>query len=74
MDVDNSSAYVLLAKLLIGGALFVVNGMRLKRRDVEALRLADRSLRRHTAPHEVAVSGGYSSASHDITGEIVNTR
>jgi len=74
LRVDNTSAYVLLAALFVGGALFVLNGMRLKRRDLEALRRAERSIRRRSTPSDASDSGGYSGAGRDITGEIFIAR
>jgi len=74
MDVDNSSAYVLLAALLLGGALFVVNGMRLKRRDIEYFQRTQHSTRRRASRDGVVDRGVFISTDRDITGEIVITR
>ena len=71
LRVDNSSAYVLLAALLIGGALFVLNGMRLKRRDLENLRRVQlRAQRRTTNQRSTVGATATATAGRDITGEI----
>lgn len=67
---DNTSAYVLLAALLFGGAVFVLNGMRLKRRDLEYLRQARRPTQRRTSQRGSSLIGMSSSADRDITGEV----
>lgn len=69
LRVDNSSAYVLLAALLTGGALFVLNGMRLKRRDLENLRRVQLRAQRQTTNQRSTV-GATATADRDITGEI----
>ena len=74
LRVDNTSAYVLLAALLFGGAVFVLNGMRLKRRDLEYLRQAQRPTQRRTSQRGSSLIGMSSSADRDITGEIFITR
>jgi hypothetical protein len=74
LRADNTSAYVLLAALLFGGALFVLNGMRLKRRDLEYLRQARRPTQRRTPQRGSSFPGVSPSADRDITGEIFITR
>jgi hypothetical protein len=86
---DNGHApYVLVVALLLGGALFVINGMRLKQRDIERMRRARRLAQRRAATRnsfddrygtdcDTEFDSDYDAdfdKDGDITGEILLTR
>ena len=71
---NDQAAYLLLVALLLFGTMFVLNGMRLKQRDLERLRRLERAAARRASHREVSMRGGGSYVDRDVTGEILISR
>ena len=71
---DDQAAYLLLVALLLFGTMFVLNGMRLKQRDLQRLRRLERAAARRASHREVSMRGGGSYVDRDVTGEILISR